>query len=695
MFASYPFQIEHATRLGADHIIYPIDPYASVQRVTQSHLYKGILGNRTLTGGYDVIYETVGQQKTLHHALRWLRAQGTMVLVGLSLRKMRIDLTPLWHQEINLLGSLSHGRETWPSGLLPDLIGTPSDRSTFSVVTGLIQQKRIQPEELITHRFALDKYPDALKAAQYKKKSQSVKVLFDYALLSASAVPNLRASARSQRPALSQPQGDAFMEELLKAQNATGRRQDSEQEAIPQSSMAQQTLPPKILDTPPPQVFAKESAQAVLNGQELNRDDTDEETDPAIPVIRRPPYNSRISSRVLESSPQTPMPPAIEPTPVLIVETPETKTDESEANSLSAQPMPEPQKAEAASEFPTSTDDTLLEVPAELLANEEELISALPETTDMTSTDNTLLESVELPANEEGSILPLPEVMEMNALTEEQLPTQTVLDHLFDADASSMPAFLAELSNFGIPMIPEMPMEEAEGTPLAEPSGTALPIEGAEAHPLPEASEIAQTIEDKEASSLPEASETVLSVEEVEAHPLPEASETALSVEEAEAHPLPKASETAQSVEEAESSPLAEPSETTLPIEEAEGTPLPEASETALSVEEAEGSSLPEASEAARPVKEAEVPLAPDTSTNEVPMDSSDQIMGDLTERVKAISKPQAKGKRKTSKSAQTSTTDRQDEKKQIEEKLLPKTQPEQVAAMQEQVTTNTDEKAE
>jgi hypothetical protein len=156
---------------------------------------------------------------------------------------------------------------------------------------------------------------------------------------------------------------------------------------------------------------------------------------------------------------------------------------------------------------------------------------------------------------------------------------------------------------------------------------------------------------------------------------------------------LSETSETAPPAEEAEASALSETPEKVLSVEEIEASALPETSETAQSVEEAEGSALSEASEAAQSVGEAEVALSPDTSANEV--DFSDQNMGDLTERIKALPKPQAKGKQETAKSAQTSGTDGQDEKKEIEEKLLPKTQGEQVAATQEQVATNTDEKAE
>jgi threonine dehydrogenase-like Zn-dependent dehydrogenase len=457
ILARYPFQVEQATQLGANHIIYA-DPYSRVQRITHARLYKGFLGNRTLVGGYDVIYDTVGQQQTVQHALRWLRARGTMVLVGFGLRMMHVDLTPVWHQEINLLGSLSHGRETWPLEAHASLKRAHTGPSTFSVVTELIQEKRIQPEKLITHRFALNNYKDALIAARNKKGSQSIKVLFDYALLPTSAVPNVPVSASLQRPALAQAQGDTFLEEVLRVQNATDSHQDVGREAIPQANRAEQPLPPRILDAPPPQPLPKETWRSILNRQDSNQDEIGEDTGAEMQAVKSPSHNSPVSSRVIES-PQTPIPPPFGPAPTLIVETSETKTDELEANVLSAQPMLEPQQAEGPSEFSPSAGDMLMQFPVEIPTNEGESVSAFSGTAGV------------------------------NALTEGQLPTETVLDNLFGADSSSMPEFLAQLSD------------------LAGPTASEVPVEGAEVAILP-----GRDVDKKEAPGVPDITVTALPV---------------------------------------------------------------------------------------------------------------------------------------------------------------------------------------
>jgi 2-desacetyl-2-hydroxyethyl bacteriochlorophyllide A dehydrogenase len=193
VMARYPFQIEQATRMGAKHILYRQDSYQEVERTTGAKLFTGRLNNKMLLGGYEVIYDTIGSKQTIHDSLRWARAGGTVVLVGLNLHTMRLDLTPIWYQEIDLIGTLAHGMENWP-------IGTYDQCSTFSIAAEMMENELIHPEKLITHRFPLTSYRAAFSTATAKSRSRAIKVLFDYALLPASVVPNVRASARQRHP---------------------------------------------------------------------------------------------------------------------------------------------------------------------------------------------------------------------------------------------------------------------------------------------------------------------------------------------------------------------------------------------------------------------------------------------------------------------------------------------------------------
>ncbi len=197
IMARHPFQIEQAMRLGASHIIYPQDSYNEVRRTTSAQLYHGLLNNVMLLGGYDIIYDTIGSHKTLYDALRWTRANGTVILVGQDTRQLRLDLSPIWYQEINLLGTRGQGMETWPPG-------THRRRPTLDIVLELMEERLLHPEDLITHRFALTDYQSAILTASDKARARSIKVIFDFSLQPATVVPNIRAS-RPKRTATVRP----------------------------------------------------------------------------------------------------------------------------------------------------------------------------------------------------------------------------------------------------------------------------------------------------------------------------------------------------------------------------------------------------------------------------------------------------------------------------------------------------------
>ncbi|QBD80071.1 hypothetical protein EPA93_30445 [Ktedonosporobacter rubrisoli] len=187
----HAFQVEQATRLGATHIIYPQHSYSDIQRATRARLYRGPGGNKVLAGAHDVIYDTVGSQDSLQHALRWLRARGTLVLVGREPRLVKLDLTPLWYREANLIGSASYGSECWP-------VGSQGRRSTFSLASELIGQGKIQPEKLVTHHFAVTNYRHALLTVLHKEQSHAIKAVFDHSLLPASVVPGKQTSSQQK-----------------------------------------------------------------------------------------------------------------------------------------------------------------------------------------------------------------------------------------------------------------------------------------------------------------------------------------------------------------------------------------------------------------------------------------------------------------------------------------------------------------
>ncbi len=303
VMARYAYQIEQATRMGAAHILYPQDSYQSVVRTTGAQLYTGMFGNKMLIGGYDVIYDTVGSQQTIHDSIRWTRAGGTVVIVGLSLHTMRIDLTPIWYQEIDLTGTFSHGMETWP-------IGTYGRRSTFAVAAEMIENRQVHPEKLITHRFALNNYREALSTATAKPRTQAIKVVFDYALLPASVVPNVRAAARQRRPittAATWPQE---------------HRHDQEEPTWP-TPPDEHFIPPTVLEEPEPVIASMPAPQDEIAEVEPIVEPTpalQDEIIEAEPIVMPAPAPQ---GEIIEAEP------VVEPTPALQSEVVEIEVDQS------------------------------------------------------------------------------------------------------------------------------------------------------------------------------------------------------------------------------------------------------------------------------------------------------------------------------------------------------------------------------
>ncbi|MFH2005883.1 MAG: zinc-binding dehydrogenase [bacterium] len=165
--ARYPHQAALAERYGATVITDP-DLLKEAARVTGATLCKGELGVRTLVGGFDVIYDCVGTGPTIEQSLRMTRAHGAVVVVGVHLHRVRVDLTPVFHQEVDLVGSLAHGAETWDGERV----------QTFELTGRWIQEGKLSTDDLITHRFPLGDWKRAVRISG-DKRNRSVKVVLD------------------------------------------------------------------------------------------------------------------------------------------------------------------------------------------------------------------------------------------------------------------------------------------------------------------------------------------------------------------------------------------------------------------------------------------------------------------------------------------------------------------------------------
>ncbi len=168
-FARYRQQAEMARHLGADEVMVSDEPYEAASRLFGSVLHGDLFQNRMMLGGFDVIYDCVGSARSVHDTLRWARAGGTVVLAGVSLDLMKLDLTPVWYQEVNLLGIMGHGMEEWKGQRIP----------TYDFTCELLKKNRLSTEGFLTHFFSIENWKEALRTAG-DKRTGVIKAVFDF-----------------------------------------------------------------------------------------------------------------------------------------------------------------------------------------------------------------------------------------------------------------------------------------------------------------------------------------------------------------------------------------------------------------------------------------------------------------------------------------------------------------------------------
>ncbi|MHB8158069.1 MAG: zinc-dependent alcohol dehydrogenase [Desulfocucumaceae bacterium] len=169
--AQYDYQRDLALRYGAGEVWMAHEDLLELSAAkTGGKVYTGLTGSRTLVGGFDMVYECVGIAETLQLCLRLAKSRGTVMLMGAGLKPLNIDFTPVWYNEVDLIGSISFAKSVWEGNLVSD----------FDLAIRLILEGKLETEGFITHRFSLDRYQEAIEAAVNKLESKSVKVAFQF-----------------------------------------------------------------------------------------------------------------------------------------------------------------------------------------------------------------------------------------------------------------------------------------------------------------------------------------------------------------------------------------------------------------------------------------------------------------------------------------------------------------------------------
>jgi threonine dehydrogenase-like Zn-dependent dehydrogenase len=89
------------------------------------------------------------------------------VIIGINFRPGRLDYTPVWNQEIRLTGINCHAEEA-------------GRKSSFDIAASLIKSGKVKTDGIITHRFPMERFREAVGLFHSKGSRGAVKIVLEH-----------------------------------------------------------------------------------------------------------------------------------------------------------------------------------------------------------------------------------------------------------------------------------------------------------------------------------------------------------------------------------------------------------------------------------------------------------------------------------------------------------------------------------
>ena len=164
-----PTKIDFAMKLGADHVLKG-DPLKAASEATGgSEVFQGMSEkNRYFFGGFDRVYDCIGGDWSNTMGCRLLAPRGTFMKIGHHMCPINYDESPVWWQELSIIGVDAHGIEEWEGRRM----------YTFDLAQEWILSGKYSVEGFVTHHFKLDDYKAAMELA-LRNPPDVVKIVID------------------------------------------------------------------------------------------------------------------------------------------------------------------------------------------------------------------------------------------------------------------------------------------------------------------------------------------------------------------------------------------------------------------------------------------------------------------------------------------------------------------------------------
>jgi threonine dehydrogenase-like Zn-dependent dehydrogenase len=159
--AKHPHQQRLAEEFGATEVLGTANLRDTLASRLGVEIHRPELGGPVVLDGVDVCLECVGSEESLDDALRFTRAQGTVVVVGMPAMPRNVDWTAIWHKELVVRGAYT------------------STVATFERAIEVVHTWRERLAGLVGARFSLRNYKAAIDTAMHAGRQGIVKTVFE------------------------------------------------------------------------------------------------------------------------------------------------------------------------------------------------------------------------------------------------------------------------------------------------------------------------------------------------------------------------------------------------------------------------------------------------------------------------------------------------------------------------------------